>query len=425
MTALFGTFIILLIAGTPVVFVIGVSMFAYFVWTGQYSFLLTVPQRMFAGGDSFVLLAIPLFILAGNLMEAGGLTHRLLRFAKVCVGRFSGGVSLTAIWGSMLFGGVSGSAAADAAALGSVLIPEMKREGYDTNYAAALMSMSSLLAPLIPPSIALVIFGALSQTSIARLFIAGIAPAFLLAIGLSIYAVWIARKRNYPRSAPPTMREFLVACWEVIPVMLLPIIIVGGIRGGVFTPTEAAAVAALYALLVAGLLYRTLNLERIKAALLNTALLTAAIFTLVAMANIASFIFAMEKLPQTVVAALYSISDNPIFVLIMVNIVLLLLGTVLEATPTLILTVPALVGVAEAVGMDQVQLGVMVVFNILIGFITPPVGLCLFIVSNIAKARVDRVAWHALPMIGIAMVVLMIITFIPAVTLTLPDLLVK
>lgn len=425
MIALFVTFVVLLATGAPVVFVIGVSMFAYFVWTGQYMFLLTVPQRMFAGGDSFVLLAIPLFILAGNLMEAGGLTHRLLRFAKVCVGRFSGGVSLTAIWGSMLFGGVSGSAAADAAALGSVLIPEMKREGYDTNYAAALMSMSSLAAPLIPPSIALVIFGALSQTSIARLFIAGIVPAFLLAIGLSIYAVWIAKKRDYPRAAPPTWQEFVSACWEVIPVMLLPIIIVGGIRGGVFTPTEAAAVAALYALLVAGLLYRTLNLERIRSALLNTAMLTAAIFTLVAMANIASFIFAMERLPQTVVAALYSISENPIFVLIMVNIVLLFLGTVLEATPTLILTVPALVGIGQAVGMDQVQLGVMVVFNILIGFITPPVGLCLFIVSNIAKARVDQVAWHALPMIGIALIVLMIITFVPPVKLFLPEILVK
>ncbi|WP_173932440.1 TRAP transporter large permease [Chelativorans sp. Marseille-P2723] len=425
MSALLVSFVVLLAAGTPVVFVIGISMFAYFIWTGQHMFLLTVPQRMFAGGDSFVLLAIPLFILAGNLMEAGGLTHRLLRFAKMCVGRFTGGVSLTAVWGSMLFGGVSGSAAADAAALGSVLIPEMKREGYDVNYAAALMSMSSLMAPLIPPSIALVIFGALSQTSIARLFIAGIIPAFLLAIGLSIYAVWIAKKRNYPRSEPPTLREFISACWEVIPVMLLPIIIVGGIRGGVFTPTEAAAVAALYALIVAGLLYRTLTLARIRDALLNTALLTAAIFLLVAMANIASFIFAMEKLPQTVVAGLYSISENPIFVLIMVNIILLLLGTVLEATPTLILTVPALVGIGQAVGIDQVQLGVMVVFNILIGFITPPVGLCLFIVSNIARTRVDKVAWHALPMIGIALVVLMIITFVPAVTLWLPELLVK
>lgn len=424
MTAIGATFVLLLAAGAPIAFVIGVSMFAYFLWTGQYSFLLVVPQRMFAGGDQFVLLAIPLFILAGNIMEVGGLTHRLLNFAKVCVGRFTGGVSLTAIWASLLFGGVSGSAAADAAALGSVLIPEMKREGYDVNYAAALMSMSSIMAPLIPPSIAMVIYGALSSTSIAQLFIAGIVPGFMMAFVLTGYAIWVARRRNYPRHAPPTGTEFLWASIHVIPVMVLPVIIVVGIRGGVFTPTEAAAVASLYALITAGVLYRSLNLAKLRAALLNTAQLTAAIFMLVAMANIASFIFAMEKVPEQVVSGLYAISENPILILIMVNIILLLLGMVLDATATLILTVPALMGIGQALGMDPVHLGVMVVFNVLIGFVTPPVGLCLFIVASVAKTRVDQVAWHAVPMLGLACIVLMIITFVPQVVLFLPDLLV-
>ncbi len=252
MTALLITFLVLLVLGAPIVFVIGVSMFTYFVATDQLQFLLVVPQRMFAGVDQFVLLAIPLFILAGNLMEVGGLTTRLLNFANVLVGRFRGGVSLTAIWSSLLCGGVSGSAAADAAALGSVLIPEMKRQGYETSYAAALMSMSSIMAPLIPPSIAMVIFGALSSTSIARLFVGGIVPGFLLAIGLTAYASWVARRRNYPRFPAPTVGAFVKASVEVLPVLILPLIIVVGIRGGVFTPTEAAAVAVMYALIAAG-----------------------------------------------------------------------------------------------------------------------------------------------------------------------------
>lgn len=425
MSAIAVTFLVMLIAGAPIVFVIGVSLFAYFAWTGQWHFLLVMPQRMFAGGDQFVLLAVPLFILAGNIMEVGGLTQRLLAFAKVCVGRFTGGVSLTAIWASLLFGGVSGSAAADAAALGSVLIPEMKREGYDKNYAAALMSMSSIMAPLIPPSIAMVLYGALSQTSIARLFIAGIVPGFMMAITLTVYAVWIARRRGYPRHAPPSRSEFLWASLHVIPVMILPVIIVVGIRGGVFTPTEAAAVASLYAFFAAGILYRSLTLARLRAALLNTAILTAAIYMLIAMANVSSFIFAMERLPQKVVETLFSISEDPVMVLIMVNIVLILLGMVLDAAAVLILTVPALVGIGQALGMDPVHLGVMVVFNVLIGFVTPPVGLCLFIVSSVGRTRIDQVAWHALPMLVLAIGILMIITFVPELVLFLPDLLVK
>jgi tripartite ATP-independent transporter DctM subunit len=425
LTALLITFLVLLVLGAPIVFVIGVSMFTYFVATDQLQFLLVVPQRMFAGVDQFVLLAIPLFILAGNLMEVGGLTTRLLNFANVLVGRFRGGVSLTAIWSSLLFGGVSGSAAADAAALGSVLIPEMKRQGYETSYAAALMSMSSIMAPLIPPSIAMVIFGALSSTSIARLFVGGIVPGFLLAIGLTAYASWVARRRNYPRFPAPTVGAFVKASVEVLPVLILPLIIVVGIRGGVFTPTEAAAVAVMYALIAAGVFYRDLGWRHVRRALLNTAVLSSAIFMLVAMANIASFIFAMERVPQHVVEGLFAISEDPVMVIIMVNIVLLFLGMVLDAAAILILTVPALVGIGQVLGMDPVHLGVMVVFNVLIGFVTPPVGLCLFIVSSIAKIGVDKVAFQALPMLLIAVGVLMLITFVPEIVLFLPNLIVE
>lgn len=424
MTALVISFVFLLLIGVPIVFVLGISMLAYFVATDQLQFLLILPQRMFAGIDEFVLLAIPLFVLAGNLMEVGGLTHRLLEFANVCVGRFRGGVSLTAIWASFLFGGVSGSAGADAAALGAVLIPEMKRQGYNNDYASALMGVSSLMAPLIPPSIAMVIYGALSNTSIARLFIAGIVPGIMLAIGLTIYAGWIARRRNYPRRDPPSRREFMRATLSAVPVMVLPVIIVVGIRGGVFTPTEAAAVASIYAFFVAAFYYRVMSFANLRKALLNTAVISGAIFMLVAMANIASFIFAMEQIPDRVVHALFAISENKIAVLLMVNLMLLFLGMILDTIGILILTVPALIGIGQVLHMDPVHLGVMVVFNCLIGFVTPPVGLCLFIVAGVGKTTIDRVAYHALPMIAIAAVILMLITFVPELVLFLPRLVV-
>lgn len=421
MAWLLSTFFVTLVMGIPIVFVLAISALAYFVFTGQTAQLIIMPQRMFAGVDQFVLLAIPLFVLAGNIMDVGGLTRRLLNFANVCVGRFRGGVSLTAIWGSFLFGGVSGSAAADAAALGTVLIPDMKRQGYDVNYAAGLVAVSSLMAPLVPPSIAMIIYGALSGTSIAKLLIAGIVPGFMLAIGLTVYAVWVARVRNYPKRSAPSLSEFIGAAKSTLPVMLLPVIIVVGIRGGIFTATEAAAVAALYAFLVAGLFYRALTFSHLRRAFLDTAIISSAIYILIAMAHIAAYVIAKERVPQIIVGGLMSITENKVLILLMVNAVLLFLGMFLDVTGILILTVPALVGIGQALGMDPVHLGVMVVFNVLIGFVTPPVGLCLFIVTSIAKSPLEKIALSALPMIGIAMVVLLIVTFFPETVLWLPS----
>lgn len=424
MAALGVSFLAFLLMGVPVVFVLGLSMLCYFLYTGQTHFLLVLPQRMFGGMDSFVLLAIPLFVLAGNLMDVGGLTSRLLGFANVLVGRFRGGVSLTAIWGSFLFGGVSGSAAADAAALGTVLVPDMRRQGYDGDYAAALVAVSSLMAPLVPPSIAMIIYGALSGTSIARLFVGGIAPGLLLALALSAYALWVARRRGYPRHPGEGLAVVLRVTLTAIPVLLLPVIIIVGIRGGVFTPTEAAAVAVIYALLVSGAVYRALGWRHLRRALIDTATMSASIYMLIAMANIAAFVFALERLPEAVVSALFAVSENPVVVILLVNLVLLLLGMVLDAAGILILTVPALMGIGQALGMDPVHLGVMVVFNVLIGFVTPPVGLCLFIVASVTRLSFERIALSALPMLALALVVLMAVTFVPELVLFLPDLIV-
>lgn len=417
------TFLFTLLIGMPIAFVLGFSALAYFVLTGQTNFLLVMPQRMLAGMDMFVLLAIPLFVLAGSIMDVGGLTRRLIGFANSIVGRFRGGLSLTAVWGCFLFGGVSGSAAADAAAIGTVMVPDMKRQGYDVDYSAALIAVSSLMAPLVPPSIAMIIYGALSGTSIAQLLIAGLAPGILLAGMLSVYAVVVARRRNYPTAPAQSLAEIVHGFWKAIPVLLLPIIIVVGIRGGIFTATEAAAIAAIYALLVATFVYRAMTWAFLKEAFVSTAIITSAIYFLVAIANVAGFIFAIEQLPQQAVALLTGVSDNPYVILLMVNIILLFLGMFLDTIGVLILTVPALMAIGNTLGMDPVHLGVMVVFNVLVGFVTPPVGLCLFVIAGVTGRPMEKVAIAALPMIGVALIVLALITLFPQISLFLPQVL--
>lgn len=418
-----STFLVTLLIGLPIAFVLGISCLAYFLFTGQTQFLLVVPQRMLAGMDMFVLLAIPLFVLAGNIMDVGGLTRRLIGVANSVVGRFRGGMSLTAIWGCFLFGGVSGSAAADAAAIGTVMVPDMKRQGYDVDYSAALIAVSSLMAPLVPPSIAMIIYGALSGTSISQLLIAGVAPGILLAVFLSVYAVYVARRENYPVAPKQSLRDFAQGFFKALPVLFLPVLIVGGIRGGVVTATEAASVAAIYALLVATFVYRAMSWRFLKEAMVSTAIITAAIYFLIGIANVAGFIFAIEQLPQKTVALLTGISDNPYIILLMVNLILLVMGMFLDTVGVLILTVPALTAIGQTLGMDPVHLGVMVVFNVLVGFVTPPVGLCLFVIAGVTGRPMEKIALKALPMIGIALIVLALITIFPQVSLILPELL--
>jgi len=418
-----SVFLFTLVIGMPVAFVLGVSALAYFLFTGQTQFLLVLPQRMLAGMDMFVLLAIPLFVLAGAIMDVGGLTRRLIGFANSIVGRFRGGLSLTAIWGCFLFGGVSGSAAADAAAIGTVMVPDMKRQGYDVDYSAGLIAVSSLMAPLVPPSIAMIIYGALSGTSISQLLIAGLAPGILLAVLLSVYAVLVAHRRGYPTTERQSLAEVGQGLLRALPVLFLPVLIVVGIRGGIFTATEAASVAALYALLVATFVYRAMSWRFLKQAFVSTAMITSAVYLLIAIANVAGFIFAIEQLPQKTVALLTGISDNKYVILLMVNIILLFMGMFLDTVGVLILTVPALTAIGSMLGLDPVHLGVMVVFNVLVGFVTPPVGLCLFVIAGVTGRPMERIAIAALPMIGIALVVLALITLFPQITLALPELL--
>lgn len=422
MTLYLAAFIIFLAIGMPVALSLGMASLSYLVVNGHFHLLLAFPQRVIAGIDNFVLLTIPFFILAGNLMNAANLTQQIVRFAQMVVGQMRGGLAVVNVIASMMFSGVSGAATAEASAIGSVMIPAMKRDGYKAAYAAALTAAGSLLGPLVPPSLALILYGVLTGTSIADLFLGGVVPALFLCALLISYAVWKARREDHPLPPPLAAEEKRAATIGAIPALMLPVIIVGGIRSGVFTPTEAAAVACFYALVVGGLLYRSLGPKTIANSLYETATMSAAVMLVVGMASMTAFVLGIENIPQNIAGGLIGISDSPLVLLLLLNVVLLLLGLFLEPLAALILAMPILSVLRPELGMDPVQFGVMVVLNLMIGMITPPVGLVLFIVGAIGRTPIEQVARAALPLIGIAVFVLLMVALVPQLSLFLPHL---
>ena len=422
MTIYLGAFVLFLVLGVPVALSLGMASLSYLALTGNLALMLAFPQRMIAGIDNFVLLTIPFFILAGNLMNAANLTQQIVLFAQMVVGRVRGGLAVVNIVASMMFSGVSGAATAEASAIGSVMIPSMKRDGYSGAYAAALTAVGSLLGPLVPPSLALILYGVLTGTSIADLFLAGIVPAVCLCLLLVVYALWKARREDHPLSPVLTSDQKRSATVGAIPALLLPVIIVGGIRSGVFTPTEAAAVACVYALLIGGLVYRSLSFKAIASGFYETATMSAGVMLVVAMASMTAFVLGIENIPARIAASLLGVTESPVGLLILLNIVLLVLGLFLEPLAALILAMPILAALTPTIGIDPVQFGVMVVLNLMIGMVTPPVGLVLFIVSAIARTPLEAVTRAALPLIAISMVVLMLVAFVPQVSLFLPRL---
>ena len=412
-----------LLIGVPIALAIGVACALFLIVTGNPALLVAFPRRMISGVDQFVLLTIPLFILAGNLMNAAGITERIIQFAQALVGQFRGGLSLIVIVTSMLFGGVSGSATAEAAAIGTIMVPSMVREGYDLNYAAALTAVSSVVGPIIPPSIAMIIYGVLTGTSIADLFMAGIVPGLLVGLGLMAYAIFVARRRGYPVAARLTWGERFGASWRAIPAILLPVIILGGILSGVFTPTESAAAAVLYALIISLFFYRTLTLGTLWRPLIDAALITSAIMLIVAMANVVSFVFSFENIPQQAAAAMLSLTHNKAILLLLINGFLLILGLFLEPIAAMILSVPVLVPIVHTLHINMVHFGIIVVLNLVIGLATPPVGLCLFIMCSVADVSLEDISRASLPMLLICIVVLLLVTFVPALSLAVPAML--
>jgi tripartite ATP-independent transporter DctM subunit len=414
-------FLTLLVFSVPIAIALGLSATLYLLLTGNFGLLLIFPQRIINSVDQFVLLSIPLFLLVGNLMNSGGITDRVLRFSNSCVGHIRGGLSQVTIVTSMFFGGVTGAAAADTSALGSVLIPAMAKEGYPKAYAAALLTICAVVGAVIPPSITMVVYGALAQVSVAQLFIAGIVPGILIGVALMPYAWWVAKRHGYPIEPRVNLRERLYATVQAAPVLMLPAIILGGIMLGVFTPTESAAVAVIYILFLA-LCYRMLTWGILWRQMADAALLTASIMFIIAMASMIQFIFSYERIPQQIVQLMLGITDNRYLLLLMINLLLLVLGMFLETIAAMILALPVLIEIGKVLQIDPVHFGTIIVINLSIGLATPPVGICLFIASGIARQPIEKVSLVMLPMLAITLGILMLVTFVPAISLFLPSL---
>lgn len=405
----------------PIVFVLGLAAAAYLIAAGQVDLLLAFPQRLIVGVDQFILLTVPLFILAGSIMNIGGISTRIIDLARVLVGGTRGSLGPVTVLSSVFFAGVSGSATAEAAAIGTILIPGMKRQGYSAPYASALVAVSSILGPIIPPSIAMVVYGALSGTSIGALFMAGIVPGLLIAAGLFAHAAWFARHHGLPRDPRATWRKLAAAVYQALPILGLPVIILGGIRWGIVTATEAAVVAVLYASAVGALVYRDLTPRRLMEALVSSGIVTAGIMLVIAMASIVSFVFGIERIPERIVTSILGLTDERWLVILIINLFLLLLGCFLEPIGAMIITLPILLQLGQTFSIDPVHLGIIVCVNLVIGMATPPVGLCLFIVCPIGRVSIEAVSRAALPLLAIAIGVLMLVSYWPDLVLFLPS----
>lgn len=373
--------------------------------------------------NSYVLLAVPLFLFAAELMNIGSMSDRLLRFCNALVGRFRGGLGHVAVVQGVIFGGISGSAIADVAGVGRIVIDMMTRNNkYPRSYAAAISAAAAVIAPIIPPSIPMVLYALISDASIGYLFIGGIIPGLLLGVAQMVVNAIVARRRNYPVEAPIARHEWPSTLIGALPALLIPVILIGGIRLGVTTPTEAAAMAAAYAYLISLVLYRSITFRQTYEAVLSCARSTASIGMLIAGALAFNYVVTIENIPQTVKVMLSAYDLTPFAFLLAVNIILLVLGCLLEGTTIILVVLPIFIPTAHALGIDLVHFGVVVVVNIMIGLITPPYGLLLFIVSNIARTPLTPIVRDALPFVAAMIVALAIITFIPETVLWLPRL---
>lgn len=421
MTAiLFIVFLILLVLGFPIAFSLGISAFVYILFSDLP--LMVIPQKMYAGIDVFVLLSIPGFILAGNLMNASGITSRIIKFCNALLGHIRGGLGLANVGASLLFGGISGTAIADTASIGSVMIPAMKKEGYDAAFSCAVTASSSTIGPIIPPSLPMIIAATLTGLSVGKLFIAGIVPGVMLAIGFMLVTYIISVKRQYPKSTRASLSQIVKSFFQAFWAIMMTLVILFGIIGGVFTPTEASIVAVIYAMGIGLWVYKELTLKAIPKIVLNSAKTTASLMVLVGFANLFAWIMTIEELPQLIADSLLNLTENKILLLLMINLLLLFVGAFMETIAALLILFPVLLGVAMHVGVDPVQFAIIMVFNLVIGLTTPPVGVCLFVASSIGNVSLEKIAKAGLPFLLVSLFILILVTYVPGVSLWLPSL---
>jgi C4-dicarboxylate transporter, DctM subunit len=419
-TVLFVSVCIFFAIGIPISFAVGLASLLAILYNGTIPLMMFV-QKLAVGTDSFSLLAIPFFVLAGDLMNMGGITRRLIKFAGTLVGHIPGGLAMVNVITSMIFGGISGSAISDTATVGSILIPAMHKQGYDMPFSVGLTAATSVIAPLIPPSIPFVIYGLVAEVSIGKLFLAGAVPGILMGLFFLVTVYFLAIRRNYPKNEKrATVWEIIVAFYQALPALFMPIIILGGILSGMFTPTEASAVAVVYAIIIGTFVYRELTWTSFTTILLTSARISAIIMLIVGCANVFAWLLAFERIPLKIGTLIFAFTQDPMVYMFLINIVFLVVGMFMGATEAIIIFTPIFLPIAKSMGLDPVYFGAVMVLNLMIGLLTPPVCACLSLAAKIGRITLDEAFKAVIPMLIVDIFLLGLVTYIPAISLWLP-----
>lgn len=403
--------IALIMLGVPVAFAIGVASMGAIVM-GNYE-LIIIPQKVLAGLDSFPILSIPFFVLAGDLMTSGGLNDRIMKFSSAVAGWVQGSLGIITIVASAIFSAISGSGTASVCAIGGITIPAMKKEGYTKEFAAAINGSAAILGPLIPPSIILIVYGNAVQASITDLFLASVTPGIIMTVTFILYIIYKAKKLNLPVGEKFNAKQVAVETKNGFWALLMPIIILGGIFGGIFTATEAAAVSAVYAFIVGWFVYKNLNIKNLQDVLLNSSITSATLLFVLAASKVSSWALAVAKVPEGISNGILSVSDNPIILLLIINLFLFLVGMFMEANVAVVIFTPILLPLALSCGLTAVQFGVIMCINLCIGLITPPVGLCVLLANTMAEGKLEKTLIDTLPFILVACITLFLSTYLP------------
>ncbi|MGL5437206.1 MAG: TRAP transporter large permease [Lachnospiraceae bacterium] len=418
-----GAFLIVLLAGIPIAFVLGITGIVHIFAIGNMSYYNIIVQRMFAGINNISLICIPFFVIAGEIMNAGGITKKLLDAVREVIGWKKGGLAYASVGVGMILSAILGSAQAVAAILCSVLIPELEKDGYKKEYSGALIAASGVLGPIIPPSVVFVVYSVLANVSVKTMFIAGVVPGILVATAFVILIFTQSRKADFPDAKSDfNFRRMIKACVKAIPAMLVPIVIIGGILTGIFTPTESGAVAVVLALL-ASVLYRSMDWKSLPKMLLRAGMSSAGILLIIAFGNIVGWTMAIDGIADKVASGIFSISSNYYVVLLLILLIIIVIGCLMDTTAAMLVFVPVLLPIALTIGMDPVHFGIVFCVMITIGMITPPVGLVLFVVSNISSISLPKLSKSVLPFVVVAFAVTFLMAFVPQLVLWLPSVL--
>lgn len=408
---------VLILLRVPIAFGLGFVSVIGIMLTNP-DLLINVPRRLFSGVNNFTLVAVPLFVLAGEIMTRGGISKRLIDFSKTLVGPLPGGLAMVVVLASLFFSALTGTAIAAAAAIGGMMIPAMTKEGYDVRFSSSLVATAATIGPIIPPSIVLILYGVIASVSIGDLFVAGIIPGLAMGVGLMIYSYFVGKKNDY-RSADrrATFKEIAVGAKDAVLALIMPIIIIGGIVSGIFTATESGVIAVLYALIISLFVYREIKIKDLWPILMNTAKTSSTIIFLIGFASLFIWFLSFNQIPNQLIDLMGPVAQNPILLLLVINIILLIAGTFIDTISAVSIFTPLFLPLILVAGIDPIHFGIVMAVNLTIGMVTPPLGVCLFVTASIAKIKVPKMFKYLVPQIAILIVILLIITYMPQVIL--------